>query len=489
TNAKGKKFKLDISLLSITDENRKSYNYTTLYVNNGVQYKIGSKYTTLSGIHTYIISYEVKGALTYFKDHDELYWNATGNEWPVPIQESITMLTFPTEVPYDSVKTVCYTGAAGSSAKNCITDKTLVTLTSPLNSYEGITFAASFPPGIVAKLEPKPYVSFWDTALGQVLIVLIAIVAICAAIFWYIIYPIWLPVKWFLHGRDPNVGNSATAWFDPPQTKTKRPLTPAETGTLVDEKADIRDVMATIIDLAYRGYLKIEERKKDDFYIIRDRRNKKNETLQLFEIQILQDFFEDDPFELRIKGAELYKTVKEVQDLLYESVVREQFFPKNPQSIRNFYLVVISLAVFTLNPQLVLVSLLFGLNMARKTLDGAKAAKVAEALKNFLKSQDRQLNYQGEKQLLFEKLLPYAVAFGVEKNWAERFKDFKLTNPEWYSSYDNHSFTAMYFASRLGSSFNSFSGSATPPSSSGFSSGSSGGFSGGGGGGGGGGSW
>ena len=92
---------------------------------------------------------------------------------------------------------------------------------------------------------------------------------------------------------------------------------------------------------------------------------------------------------------------------------------------------------------------------------------------------------------MFEKLLPYAVAFGVEKIWANRFKDIQLRQPEWYSGYGSSSrFNSVYFTNSLNSSFSSVRSAATPVSSStGHSSGFSGGSSGGGGGGGGGGSW
>ena len=89
--------------------------------------------------------------------------------------------------------------------------------------------------------------------------------------------------------------------------------------------------------------------------------------------------------------------------------------------------------------------------------------------------------------MLFEKLLPFASAFGVEKAWAKRFETFDLKNPDWYTSYSGSHFNSALFVSSLSNSSNSFAASATPPSSSG--SGFSGGSSGGGGGGGGGGSW
>src|SRR5690606_4162418 len=107
--------------------------------------------------------------------------------------------------------------------------------------------------------------------------------------------------------------------------------------------------------------------------------------------------------------------------------------------------------------------------------------------RNFLKSQERQLEFQAKNQLMFEKLLPYAIAFGVEKVWAERFKDLNLKQPEWYVSSTHTGFNTAAFTSNLNSSLSSFNSAANPPaSSSGFSSGSGGGGSSGGGGGGGG---
>jgi len=88
---------------------------------------------------------------------------------------------------------------------------------------------------------------------------------------------------------------------------------------------------------------------------------------------------------------------------------------------------------------------------------------------------------------MFERLLPFAVAFGVEKLWAERFKDVGLKQPEWYTSSHIGAFHSAAFVSSLDSSLKSVSIAAQTPHSSG--SGFSGGFSGGGGGGGGGGSW
>ena len=134
-----------------------------------------------------------------------------------------------------------------------------------------------------------------------------------------------------------------------------------------------------------------------------------------------------------------------------------------------------------------IVSFALGKNSVNKTRLGIEKYSEAKSLKNFLVSQDEQLNFQAENQMFFEKLLPYASALGVEKVWAKRFKDLNIIKPDWYEG--DFSRGVMTF-SALNTSVNSNLGMTNSSSSSGFSSGSSGGgFSGGGGGGGGGGSW
>ncbi len=156
--------------------------------------------------------------------------------------------------------------------------------------------------------------------------------------------------------------------------------------------------------------------------------------------------------------------------------------------------VLATLGLFTGSFLLALAAFVFGRNLPRKTIEGVKAKNVAFSLRNFLKSQKRQLAFQADKQMMFEKLLPYAIVFGVERIWARRFADLDLKPPQWYQTYDQRSFNSVVFINSLNSSLSSFRSSVVPPPTSttstrGFSSGFGGGFSGGGGGGGGGGSW
>ncbi len=492
TNEEGKKFVLDYSNFVVVDDKGNPYRYSKSGSDGETTVKIGDPDKTITGEHTYSISYSVAGALTYFSDHDELYWNVTGDNWQVPMNAVIARIQLPAAVAKNNLRIACFTGSSGSTETNCNStynekEKTVTIQTSrSLDSYEGMTVVVGFPKGLVAVLEPKEYVSFWETFWGRVLIAAIIVVAVV----WYIIAPLVLPVLWWKYGRDPKspVGE-ASAWFAPPKGKDGRALTPGETGTLVDERADNADITATIIDLARRGYLKIIEKTKGDIHLKKETSLVTGDILQPFEKTLFNGMFKTKDT-ITLKTADLTKVVSDTKNKLYESVVDEEFFPKNPQSIRTAFSVGGVLSLMTGNFLLFLSLILFGYHMPRKTILGAGAAAMARALKSFITSQERQFKFQAQKQMLFEKMLPFAIAFGVERIWIARFAEMHLAKPDWYQGYFSR-FNVIAFSDSLHSTSTNVAHAATPTSSSsGFSSGfSGGGSSGGGGGGGGGGSW
>lgn len=493
-NAEKKKFRMDVKIEGVKDDEGKDYNYTTTNEDGEITLKIGDADKTITGVHTYIITYTVSGALTYFSDHDELYWNITGSNWDVPIEVAYTTISLPEKEGALFNNVICYTGMQGSQNSNCSVNiqgrSVAVTGDKTLYTNEGLTIVAGFPKNVVSILEPKEVISFFDTPLGKVVLALLIISGIIIGVAWYVVYPLWLPLKWYIHGRDPMSRTGFTqSRFEGPKTKTGRSLSPAETGTLIDEYAGPHEISALLIDLAQRGYLKIVEKGKNDFELIKKKEYKDDNSLKNFERTLLQDLFKSK-HTVHLKDAKLYETVVDVQEKLYGTMVKEGFFPKDPQKIRNYYTGIMAVSSITFNFLLLIMAAIFGRLMPRKTMDGVHAANEARSLKNFLTSQERQLEFQAKNQMMFEKLLPFAVAFGVEKIWAERFKDIHMKEPEWYSGTTHGMFTSQSLTRSLNSSMSSFSKAATPTSSSsGFSSGFSGGSSGGGGGGGGGGSW
>jgi len=495
TNQDGKKYILDFQQVFVQDEQQTPYRFSRESEDGMLSLKIGDPDRTITGLHLYNIRYRVSGALTYFSDHDELYWNITGNDWQVPIGSATADIRFAPEVDLSKIQVACFTGLQGSTQSNCditLRDGGILVTTGLLSAGEGLTAAVSFPKNLVAVREPKEYISFWDTTAGKILAAIIAIALTAGTLLWYIGFPVFIIYRWWHFGRDPRPPMGVTsAWFDVPKGKNLRPLTPGETGTLVDETADVRDVTATIVDLARRGYIKITEQKKNDFSLKKLKDYKDNKELRPHEKVLMEGLFGALDF-MRIKGAHLDKTVTDTKTQLYDETVTEGFFTKSPQKIRTLYYVIAGIALFTANIPLAIIAFFFGRAMPAKTAAGSQTAAVALSLKNFLSSQKKKLEFQAKNQMFFEKLLPYAVAFGVEKVWAERFADIQMKQPDWYEGYNRSAFNSIVFANALSSSFHSSVVSAATPtrSSSGFSSGfGGGGFSGGGGGGGGGGSW
>lgn len=453
--------------------------------------KIGKAGSTINGKHEYDIRYNVKGSLTYFSDHDELYWNAIGTDWSIPILASSVVVRLPEGI-LKPTNTKCFVGSYGTESNECeIKERdgeVQLIPTSILPPGNGVTVVIGVPKGSVAVVDPIPM----KTKLEEIGETLLWIGIAILTLGWYFILPLWVVYRWFTRGRDPKPPMGvASAWFDVPKTKTMRPLTPGETGTLVDEKADIRDITATIIDLARRGYLIIQEEKKGSF-TLKKLSPKKPDSLEVFEKKLLDGIFTEKDIVSLSQSNSFVTLMATIKDQLYKAVVAEGYFSESPEKVRNRYIVLGSLGIMTGNLPLLITAFTFGMAMPRKTMMGSQTQAVALSLRNFIVTQSNQYKFQAEKQIFFEKFLPYAIVFGVEKIWAERFKALGIRPPDWYEGYDSsRTFSSLYLASHLGSSLtNHLSSVATPTrSSSGFSSGFSGGFSGGGGGGGGGGSW
>src|SRR3990167_4035047 len=110
TNKAVKKFVLGFDDISVTDERGENYQYSQSKIGENFQLKIGDPDFTITGLHNYVISYRVSGALTYFSDHDELYWNITGNDWDVWINSAETEISLPEEIAEEDLRTTSYTG-------------------------------------------------------------------------------------------------------------------------------------------------------------------------------------------------------------------------------------------------------------------------------------------------------------------------------------------------------------------------------------------
>ncbi|MDP2587673.1 MAG: DUF2207 domain-containing protein, partial [bacterium] len=317
---------------------------------------------------------------------------------------------------------------------------------------------------------------------------------------------IWLLIRWRKSGRDPKGSGTIIAQYEPPDE-----LTPGALGTLIDERADLKDLSATIVDLAVRGYLVIEEvgksRIKKGYRFILKKPDFESDTKLLpFEKLLLEHIFNTKTSvllsELRNR---FYRYVKPIQDKMYEEIMRHEYFDENPESRRakyrgwsgiliglgffGFFFYGFGIPVFLTG----LVVGMFGRAAPRRTQKGVGASEHAQGFKLYLYTAERFVVRKMTAET-FERFLPYAMVFDVEKQWASKFKDiYQGQDPSWYhGSTPGQTFNAYALTSAMRSLSTATTGTlASRPSSSGsggYSSGSSGfsgGSSGGGGGGGG----
>jgi uncharacterized membrane protein YgcG len=499
--ARGGNYNLRVSGISVTDEKNKKYNFTISYPGDDLEIKIGDANKLVSGKKNYVINYVIRRALNYFDTQDEFYWNVTGNEWPVAIKNATLKVFLPQDVKKELLRGECFIGAFGSTEK-CQYDfsDTAATFSASreLAPREGLTAVFGFPKGIAH--EPSAGEKFLETLKDNGILFLPVII---------LLIMLWL---WRQKGRDPEGRGTIVAQFDAPDK-----LTPLEVGTVIDEKADKKDISAEIIHLAVKGYLKIKKTENKILFItttdyVLEKLKNIDDSESDFDKKLIAALFDGkESVKLSDLKNVFYKSLKEINEKIYASVCAKGYFPKNPDKIRKIYLGV-GMGILILGfffgsfwGMLGVVSLLlsgsivmiFSSLMPKKTLKGVAAKEHILGLKEYLRVAEKDRlkfhNAPEKNPQRFEKLLPYAMVLGVEKEWAEQFQDIYKQNPSWYDDGTGSStaFNSMIFVSSLNSFSSEASASLASSPSSGASGGSgfSGGGSGGGFGGGGGGSW
>lgn len=326
-----------------------------------------------------------------------------------------------------------------------------------LTPSEGIHIIVQFPPNTIAGapprwqaefdretrwLEIKPAVELGMLALGLVLL---------AAV------PLGLYLFWYWRGRDPDPGPIPEFITAPPKG-----LTPGIAGTLLDETVNYQDLVATLFDLARRGYLMIEELGND----FRMHKTTDIDTSALLdhERQLLKAVFSsDNTATFSGLNQHFYVNLERLQNQLYEDTVKLGFFPASPQRVRQSYqttglgLFILSivggvfLVPFMLGaldtaigqsgtyvcpimfvPALGVGLLILSNRMPVKTRQGAEAAELALAFRNYLTNLDKYAKPE-EVADTFGDYLPYAIAFGLERSWVNRFAKVPATPvPGWY---------------------------------------------------------
>jgi uncharacterized membrane protein YgcG len=485
--------------------------------------KIGDPARTVTGRQEYVIDYALSGGLGFFEGFDELYWQVTGTDWPVPIAHASATVALPPERALafaDSApwQTQCYAGGpestsdAGCRAEVVSPGAYRFETVAPLAPGEGLTLAAGFPKGLIPPPPASERARRGFLRWGPLAIPF----AVFGALF------LW----WRRHGKEPPIGSVVPQW------RPSDDLRPGTAGAIADQRADMDDVIATILDLAVRGYVRIVEvppeiplglepdtiagkilggvaGRRKDWELVRLKPSDEA-GLREFERETLRGIFDGDTNRrLSDLKNEFYKDLPGIKDALYRDLIQRRLFPRSPSSTRTLWTVLgvivlvaggalgfiaLSFGYGAVLPALLLsgvLILVFGRHMPAMTAAGARVRREVEGLEEYIRRAEKEeIEFRDAPERtpeLFSQLLPYAVALDVSDLWVRQFEGLLTQPPQWYAG-SMGGFSSGGFNQSL-ASFRS-SAASTLQSSPGGSSGSGGGGSvGGGGGGGGGGSW
>ncbi len=247
TDRLGRSYDVDFTVEQVRRDEAPE-NYTQEQMQNGVRIKMGDASAYLPrGEHTYGLTYRVTRELGFFPDHDELYWNVTGNGWQFPIDSASATVSLPGRVQPSDLRLAGYTGPEGSRAHDLrhftLGESTVsFATTSALGEHEGLTIVVGFPKGLVTeptRVERLQWFladdTHWLVGLAGLVIVLLYYLS-----------------AWSAVGRDPRRGTIVVA-YEPPN------VSPAAMAFMQNMGYDNRAFVSAVVDLAIKRYLTIEQ--------------------------------------------------------------------------------------------------------------------------------------------------------------------------------------------------------------------------------------
>jgi uncharacterized membrane protein YgcG len=528
---------LNLKIDSVTNETNGSTAYSTYEENSNLVLKIGDPASYVRGPNTYVIEYSLSNVITKQNDWQEFFWNINGTQWAQPVNNlSVRLNLNPSVTSGFNGQLRCLTGAYGQSGSNCqivsnndeketvITAKT----SAPLAPGENLSIVVGFAPDTFKIDEVAILKAKIREYLPLILIVFLPLLV-----------ALWLILKWLKVGRDAK-GRGLIV----PQYVPYKDLVVVEADTLLHEQLTQKGVTAQIIELAIKKYLliaeigsdkkvlglKITSSKDFELSIVKPIEGLSESEARVIKLLFGQNTVVGSKVKLGDLKDSLYKEMKKMSDDIPRSLYKRGYFSTDPS---RAYMIFLRPTIYFLGIATILIgaSFLLGLLpsgspaliaiasilativvnliamriLPAKTSQGTEAKEYLLGLKEYIKlAEAERLRYlqspegaekYGDPNLgatkikLFEKLLPYAIIFGLEKDWANSFEGIYSEPPDWYRG----SWSSFSTGALLGS-ISGFSGAsavsfAAPSSSGGGSGFSGGGFSGGGGGGGGGGGW
>jgi len=399
----------------------------------------------INATRTVEIAYRVRNGTRFFDQYDEFYWNVTGNDWPVPIDRAAATVNFPAAAN-GSLRAQAFTGVYGSTERDATANvegsSVEFATTNPLPMRGGLTIDVYIPKGILKA--PGAVTKFFWFIGGN------------PAVFLPLVTLVVMFGLWWVAGRDPDPGMSVAPMYEPPPG-----MSPAEAGTMLDDQIHPRDITSTIVDLAVRGFIKIEQvddkglvfhHKDYIFHLLKARQEWTG--LAPHERLMLENIFVGDGNETRLSDLKnrFYTTIPVVREDIMAELKEKGIYTLDPDSANGYsigaaFCILLPFAViqyfhwadFFSSILVLVVSVLisaaiwwlFAREMTAKTLKGARTHIAVLGFQEFMNRVDGE-RLKTMPPDTFEKFLPYAMALGVEHQWAQAFAGLIKNPPTWY---------------------------------------------------------
>jgi hypothetical protein len=407
---------------------------------------------------SFVIKYTAEGGFYYYDKTDRVEWKAISEVREKPIDKVTVTAHMPEDVKFKKDYIGLRTDGKNQSMKQ-VNARTVKFSATDLGPNTEFLVGLEFPKGVVTvnqallakqqQIAARKVRERWAmiAVLGASVMLVVGVFLIMLLVWW----------KW---GRDAELPPASDYLTEPPGT-----VPPAVVSELIFESTDTKDINATLVDLAGRGYLKFWKKPGDTlFQWLEDKGD-----MRPFEQQLIGDLFSGQPTaELSSWKNKFFRKIPILKKQISQEAVKMGFYKTPPSKVRSRFTAIglivplvggliscclmgpISdeyfadsaewfgnMLVFSFPAALAIcgvIILVFGYLMPRKTQEGAEAHARWWAFRNYL-ANIQKYGKTGNAQEIFEKYMPYAIAFGLEKVFTDAFTVQEVIPPFWYAPY------------------------------------------------------
>lgn len=381
---------------------------------------------------TWSIEYTVYGGIKFHEDYNELKWTIFPIDKQVSVDKAEVLLNLPQDVPTDKLEYHLFFSNSGSQIElpNCsvISGSILKYWAEDIGNKDNIVIVAKWPKGILWK-------DRWN---------------IIKPFLWFIIplaVSIFIFIKWWSSSQNPKTKRRIIPHSNPPED-----ISPAGLFALIDGKLGNKEIVATLIDLANRGYIRIIEREKSNQLT-----SYRHSLHKIMDYDDYSDLCEHERLLLRhiFTGQDLVP-LENLRDILrrnnkriirsiWSELIKNKYIQRSPREIRRRYMINSAFFIvaspfaymFGLNASLAIgltgiIIILLGRKISPETQKGLDTKWYALGFRKHLNLEVKPNTKIGMKPELFSEYLPYAIVFNIEKDLANIFSEVPKSLPSWY---------------------------------------------------------